>query len=935
MKRFAPLTAVAVGLLLMVGPRPANAGLKEGQTLFARGDYPGAMAELKEVAGKDRGSARELMVKGYLATGDLARAESTAAALAKDKTPATARLGKLARVAVLRATGKTNDANAILEELAKADPSDLRVRYLSGLVQRERGDMAAAATTFDLFFDDFNGGKIDQTNAEQLFYVAEAARYLGAFEDANATYREAVQIDKGFHEANIEWGYLFLAKYAKDYAEQNFDDVLKQNPNHPDAHNGMAQVKLEQSYDISAAMHHLDLAFAVNPRHLPSLLTRASIEIDQNRWDSAKATIASVLAINENHVEARALLATVHWLRDDLNAYEAERKRVFAINPVYAQFYRIIARSAEREHRYVAAIQLELDALKVDPKFYEAMQGVGSGYLRIGDEIKGLEWLKKSWEGDQYNVRTYNTLNLFEDVIPKEYVTKSSKTFRWRLHKEEQEMLGRFVEPVLEGAFENMVKRYGFKPKTPISMELFREPDHYSVRTVGLPNLGALGVCFGQVITAMSPTNGNINWGMVLWHELSHVFAIQLSDSRVPRWYTEGLSEYETLIARPEWRRENDSDVYAALVEGTLPSVAELNYGFMKPNMQEVVVAYYLSAVTIEYIATVYGFDKIVDGLKLFAKGDETPAVIEKITGKPVADFDAEFRAYLERRLAPYSGTFRLPAQAGTDLEALTKAAAAAPKKSAAQAALALGHFYDGNADGAKASAQKALKLDKDNKIGLFVRAEVLLRERDLDGAKRDYSRLIALGADSFDLRSRLALIARDAGDMDEVERQLCAAKKLDPERGFPYEELADLYFKAGRDAEGIAELEHYVMIEQMQYGPIQQLVEALVKRKSWDKVRIYGEMGLFINPTDANLFLQLGTAHVETANPKGALEYFDAALAATPLLRRPALAHIGRSRAYHALGDGKRAKASLKEALRIEPNNADALALKATIGLK
>ena len=43
-----------------------------------------------------------------------------------------------------------------------------------------------------------------------------------------------------------------------------------------------------------------------------------------------------------------------------------------------------------------------------------------------------------------------------------------------------------------------------------------------------------------------------------------------VSNSRVPRWFTEGLSEYETVLARPEWRRENDADVHAAMADGVL-----------------------------------------------------------------------------------------------------------------------------------------------------------------------------------------------------------------------------------------------------------------------------------------------------------------------------------------------------------------------------
>ncbi|MEM9490981.1 MAG: tetratricopeptide repeat protein, partial [Myxococcota bacterium] len=699
------------------------------------------------------------------------------------------------------------------------------------------------------------------------------------------------------------WGDFGLSKYAIGLAEQSFDEVLKIDPRHPDAHNGMARVKLEQNYDLAAARHHLEAALAVNSRHVPSLLTRATLEIDQNKWDAARATLSEVFAVNPMNFHGRALLATVRWLRDDMAGYRAERDKVLRANPAFAEFFHIVARSAVREHRYREAIALEQEALKVNPEYYEAMGALGTGYLRLGEEDKGLDWLRKSWKGDEYNARTYNTLNLFEDEIPKQYSFVKTKYFKFRYANEERAILRRYVGPVLERAFEDMVKRYGFQPKLPVIIELYRQPDQYSVRTVGLPNLGALGVCFGQVITAMSPTIGEINWSMVLWHELSHVFAIQLSNSRVPRWYTEGLSEYETLIARPEWRREHDAEVYAALQAGQLPSVAELNYSFMKPSMQQVVVAYYLSALTIEYIANNHGFAKLVEGLKLFGQGLETPAVIQRITGQSVAEFDAGFRAHLNRRMAPYQGTFRLPTEGYDDLKKLAAAAAAAPDDAAAQAALALGLYYEGNAPGARAAADKALALDDKNRIALYIAAEVALRTRALAEAKELYARLIAAGGDGFDVRGRLALIARQKNDADEAERQLCAAKKLDPERPFPYLELYELYKASGRDDEALAELETYVMLEQMQYGPVKQLVDGYAAKKRWNKVRSYGELALNINLTDADLFLKLGTAYLETGAPDRALFTFDSALMTKPELRRPALAHIGRARALAAQG--------------------------------
>ena len=96
-----------------------------------------------------------------------------------------------------------------------------------------------------------------------------------------------------------------------------------------------------------------------------------------------------------------------------------------------------------------------------------------------------------------------------------------------------------------------MKVHYMFAPTVPVHVEMYESRDHFSVRTSGLPNIGIQGVCFGHVVAAMSPASEPFNWGNVLWHELGHVFAIQLSKNHVPRWFTEGLSEYETMIRRP------------------------------------------------------------------------------------------------------------------------------------------------------------------------------------------------------------------------------------------------------------------------------------------------------------------------------------------------------------------------------------------------
>jgi len=209
------------------------------------------------------------------------------------------------------------------------------------------------------------------------------------------------------------------------------------------------------------------------------------------------------------------------------------------------------------------------------------------------------------------------------------------------------------------------------------------------------------------------------------------------------------------------------------------------------------------------------------------------------------------------------------------------------------------------------------------------VLAEVMLRNGNAARSKALFESLIAHGHDSYDVRSRLAQIAMTAEDSAGGIGQLCAAKQLDPERSAPYQELAEVYKASGKTDEALVELEQYVMLEQMQLAPLKELVEQYAARRNWRKVKTYGEMALYIYPSDPELLLTLGKAYLALGDGAQALYSFDSALLVDPPMRRPAIAQLGRARAYLALRDKPKARVALALAAKTEPAHAEVVELK------
>jgi tetratricopeptide (TPR) repeat protein len=805
--------------------------------------------------------------------------------------PALAERGEreAARGEALVRSGRYDEARALLEPIVQKEPNALAARLWLGRVYRATGD-AREKQIWNQFFDDYETNNLDKKSARDLTYVALAARYLESWKDANDTFRDAVDADphgKAGARANIEWAALFLEKYDAGHAEESLEQALKVLPHDPDAHTLYARVKLEQGYDLDGAEKELALALKGDPRHADALAMRAEIALIDESYAEALRRASAALAINPAHLGAHTVAAAAHLITDDRPGYQAERARVLAVNPKASSFFHGVAEFLVKEHRYDEANALEEEALRVGPRDFSALAGLGSGRLRLGDDKGGLEALRQAWKGDPYNVRTYNLLNLFEDVIPKSYVLVEGKPFRLRVATKERRILETYVKPMIEREWKALCARYGFVPESPVTLELYTDPQHYAVRTVGLPGLEALGVTFGRVITAMSPSLGRFNWGMTLWHEVAHVFSIQLSKSRVPRWFTEGLSEWETAHERPEWTRRTHAELYRALEENQLRPVAELDGAFTRArDVPHMVVAYHQAAEEVAFLIRRFGFPKVVEALKRFAAGEDTRRVIPRVTGLSVEKYDAEFKADLKARLKPYENTFVITTTDYSDLEALEERLKANPKDLRTKGLYAMALIKAQRGEEAQRlidsiDIKNPSPSDRQKREAILAGAELALSRKQRDLAQTMFRGLVDLGWDGYEVRIGLgrALAGRDDA---EAAKHFEAAKKLDPDKADPYVELGKLWLKT-REDDALAQLEQAARLDCMDPSIPKLLLEKHAARARWGKVIELAPLALYLDPFDAQVHAELARAHVELGRTDEALREVDAGLACNP----------------------------------------------------
>ena len=199
---------------------------------------------------------------------------------------------------------------------------------------------------------------------------------------------------------------------------------------------------------------------------------------------------------------------------------------------------------------------------------------------------------------------------------------------------------------------DTLAARYEFTPNGPILIEIFPKHDDFAVRTLGLPGMiGALGVCFGRVVTMDSPRArppGEFQWEATLWHELGarhHAADVEPAAAAVAHRRDLGLRGEEG-AARVGPRM--DVEFAGMLNRGETIKLRDLNAAFTEPedDLARLLSRHRCWSSTSSTPTATPALRKLV---RAYAQGIDTDAALKAALGTDFDQLQAGFDQTIER----------------------------------------------------------------------------------------------------------------------------------------------------------------------------------------------------------------------------------------------------------------------------------------------
>ena len=639
-----------------------------------------------------------------------------------------------------------------------------------------------------------------------LLQGADAAVILKEF------YDEAIRRDPGYKDAYMASAELAFSKDDMNTAGNVLQKANKQFAKDPDVLFGLARAFAEADGKFADAA--LKGALEINPAHLPSLkylLNRALLQDDRKKADEL---LSRILKINKSEPEIIALQACFSLMNNEkAKAVEWRNKALskFKTNP---EVDYTIGHYLAYKGKFKESNEYLEKSLGIDLKYQPALVDYSLNLLRLGDTEKGFKLAAEIAEKDPYNLTAFNLLQL-SDVFKKMHVVEND-FFKVRLNEHDAQLYGDHVLEFLMKARKYYFDKYGYQSETQVFVDFYNDAEDFAIRNFSYPlEFGALGICFGQVITMKTieaQTNKVHNWRETLWHEYGHVVTLGMTNKNIPRWLTEGISVYEETLGPEGWGMKLSPGFLERIKGKDLYLLEHLDAGF---HSQDIMFAYYQAGLQVEFLVKEKGFETFKKMLFKMA-GDEKPLeVLAQFYGK-LDSLDSRFADYAFKHV----DKLKIKADfAAVEID-----------------------FKDEQA------VENLLKVSPNHYPGLGAYAALLLKAGKDEQAVKTLNKMIELYPEYT-------------------------------ESGNAYQKLAEIFKNKQDIKSEAEVLKRFVKVNANSEQGFERLIEISQNAEDWNNTKEYAQRLIGVNPLSSFAYKSLGLASLKSSQLEDAKKYFSKAL--------------------------------------------------------
>ncbi len=269
--------------------------------------------------------------------------------------------------------GKTEEAIAALNGIAKSADNEAQINHLLGLAYYQKNDFQRSIEFLTLSLKQSAAGSKQYKQAMQL--LATSHYYLGQIKEAIPYLEQVVS----WMPENAEMNYALGAAYIKT-----------QNPN--------------KSREAFARM------FAVPADSPAAYLFNAQMLIREKVEDAAEKELQKALSLDPKMPQANFLLGEIAIYKANIDAGIELMKKEIALNPAFSMAYYRLGEALTRQQKWDESIAPLQKSIWLNPYFSGAYIVLGKTYLKKSDLANAEAMLRQAIRMDVNNFSAHHLL---------------------------------------------------------------------------------------------------------------------------------------------------------------------------------------------------------------------------------------------------------------------------------------------------------------------------------------------------------------------------------------------------------------------------------------------------------------------------------------------------------------------------------------------